>query len=57
MEKNNNSEPKFPENIELNKNSKGYTWKIRIFLKDNDEEICTRLKKIDDRLLKDYTED
>ena len=40
---------RYPEYAELGKNSKGYSWKIRIFLKeeDRDKDILKRIEKMD----------
>ena len=55
METTNNTEK--PDSIEINKNSKGYTWKIkRYYNKDTDsiDEVMLDIEKIDVQLKSKY---
>lgn len=45
------------ERIELTKNSKGYTWTIKIFLKDNDTESLARLENLNEEMKKRFGND
>ena len=42
------------ESLKLARNSKGYTWEIKIFLENGDEESLKRIAELNQKMMESY---